>query len=409
MARKEPLTMEPSRIRDPRLAASIEEGEIAWLRHVSPITDHFCRRIEKRDYRGKRLAYWGHITFQNIITMMPALQQAGAEIAIGACNVDSTNDAVAAWAAARGMHVYGWQGMSRSDYEENLRTVRRFNADYLCDMGGELCVAYLDRSPPVRGALEATTSGLTLLRRHTLTFPVFEWNSIPLKDRLENRFHVGDGVWPVFSSVTGLSLFGRRVLVVGYGPVGKGIAERARDLGAIPYVADLDPVKLIEARHHGCETIHIEEGLSRCEIAVTATGVEGVLRADHLRRARDGIILFNAGHSSREIDIDWLYRQPHERMKAHIERFTIGSRHLFLLAQGSLLNLAASTGLHGNDLFDHYTAVMLLGVAWMFDSLPGDVAPGLHLYPAHLEKEIATLSVDMHDRLVGSIPPSAGG
>jgi adenosylhomocysteinase len=328
--------------------------------------------------------------------MMPALKQAGAELAIGACNVDSTDDVAAAYGVSQGIRVYGRQGMSQADYQENLARVRAFEADYLCDMGGELSVAYLDKVPPVKGALEATTSGLHLLRQHRLPFPVFDWNSIPLKDRLENRFHVGEGVWPAFSHVTGLGLFGRRVLVVGYGPVGKGIAERARNLGAIAHAADLDPVRLLEARHHGCEAVSLEEGLARCQIVVTATGVEGVLGEEQLCQVRPGAILFNAGHSNREIDIDWLYDQPCQPMKAHIERFDLGETHLYLLAKGSLLNLAAGAGWHGVDLFDHYTAVMLLGIAWMFDGLPDDIAPGLQLYPAHLEREIAELSMRIH-------------
>ena len=315
---------------------------------------------------------------------------------IGACNVDSTSDVAAAYAVSKGIRVYGWQGMSQADYEENLALVREFDADYLCDMGGELSLAYLDKTPPVKGALEATTSGLNLLRGRDLPFPVFDWNSIPLKDHLENRFHVGDGVWPVFSHLTGLGLFGRRVLVIGYGPVGKGIAERARNLGAITYVTDLDPVRMIEARHHGCEAVSLEEGLAHCKIIVTATGVEGVLREKHLRQVKPGTILFNAGHSNREIDIDWLEQQPHQRMKAHIERYEIGKKHLFLLAKGSLLNLAAGTPAHGLDMFDHYTAVMLLGIAWMFDGIPEDISPGLQLFPAHLEREIAELSVRIH-------------
>ena len=390
--------MVSSRIKNPDLAAQIDEGELAWYRYISPITDHYCRQIAQRDYRGKRLAYWGHITAQNTITMMLALKQAGAEIAVGACNVDSTNDAAAAYAVSQGIRVYGWQGMSQLEYQENLTLVRSFEAEYLCDMGGELSVAYLDKTPPVKGALEATTSGLTLLKKYTLPFPVFDWNSIPLKDRLENRFHVGDGVWPAFSSVTGLGLFGRRVLVVGYGPVGKGIAERARNLGAIAHVTDVDPVRLLEARHHGCETVSLDEGLARCQIIVTATGVEGVLREEHLCQVRTGAMLFNAGHSNREIDIDWLYHQPHQRMKTHIERFDLGETHLFLLAKGSLLNLAAGAGPHGIDLFDHYTAVMLLGIAWMFDGIPDDISPGLQRYPVHLEREIAELSVSIHSK-----------
>ena len=387
--------MVTSRIKNVDLASQMDEGQLAWYRYVTPITEHYVRQIAQRDYHGKRLAYWGHITRPNTVAMMLALKQAGAEIVIGACNVDSTDDVAAAYAVSKGISVYGWQGMSQSEYQENLASVRSFEADYLCDMGGELCVAYLDRTPPVKGALEATMSGLHLLKKHRLPFPVFDWNSIPLKD-LHNRFHVGDSIWPAFSHVTQMSLFGRRVLVVGQGPVGKGIAERARDLGAIVQVADLDPVRLLEARHLGFETVSLEEGLARCHIIVTATGVEAALRQEHLRQVRPGTILFNAGHSNREIDIDWLYQQPHQRLKAHIERFDIGKTYLFLLAQGSLLNLAAGAGPYGIDQFDHYTAVMLLGIAWMFDGIPEDIVPGLQRYPAHLEREIAELSVKIH-------------
>ncbi len=387
--------MVSSRIKNPDLAAQMDEGELAWHRYITPITEHCARQIAQRDYRGKRLAYWGHITRPGTVAMILALKQAGAEIVIGACNVDSTDDVAAAYAVSQGIRVYGWQGMSQSEYQENLASVRSFEADYLCDMGGELCMAYLDKTPPVKGALEATTSGLHLLKKHRLPFPVFDWNSIPLKD-LHNRFHVGDSIWPTFSHVTQMGLFGKRVLVVGQGPVGKGIAERARDLGAIVQVADLDPVRLLEARHLGCEAVRLEEGLARCHIIVTATGVEGALRQEHLRQVRPGAILFNAGHSNREIDIDWLYQQPHQRLKAHIERFDLGNTHLFLLGQGSLLNLAAGAGPYGIDQFDHYTAVMLLGIAWMFDGIPEDILPGLQRYPVHLEREIAELSVKLH-------------
>lgn len=387
--------MSLSRIKNPALAAQITGGELAWLRYVMPITEHYCQQIAARDYRGKRLACWMHITF-NTVPMLLALQESGAEIILGACNTDSTDDASAAFLAERGITVYGSSGMSQAEYDQSLRDVRAFGASYLCDMGGELIAAYLDKDPPAVGALEATTSGLHQLRGRQLPFPAFDWNSIPLKAQIENRFHVGDGVWPAFSHVTGMGLFGRRVLIVGYGPVGKGIAERARNLGALVYVADLDPVRLIEARHHGCATIGLDEGLAQCQIIVTATGVERVLGAAQLALVRPGAILFNAGHSNQEIDIGWLYAQPRQLMRPHLERFDIGGTHLFLLGHGSLLNLAASSGPHGNDLFDHYTAIMLQGIGWMFDGIPARFAPGLQLYPAELEREIAQISVALH-------------
>ena len=390
--------MNSSRVKDPGLSARIEETEIAWLRYVTPITEHYCREISQRDYRGKKLACWMHIS-SNALPMMLALADGGAEIVYGACNVDSTDDAAAAYLSERGITVYGWRGMTRADYDQNMQLVRAFDADYLCDMGGELSEAYLDREPNVKGALEATTSGLNVLRDHDIPFPVFDWNSIPLKDRLENRLYVGNEVWPVFSEVTSMSLFRRTVLVVGYGPVGKGIAERARDLGAIVYVMDLDAVRLIEAQHHGCVPVSMKEGLARCQIVVTATGVEGVVGEKHLQQARPGTIFFNAGHSNREIDIDWLYRQPYQRMKAHVERFDLNATHIFLLAKGSLLNLAAGTGAAGADLFDLYTAVMLRGISWLFDGGANGAPPGVQPYPADLEQEIARLSVKLQEEV----------
>jgi adenosylhomocysteinase len=386
--------MQPSRIKDPNLTEQLDEGQLEWYRFISPISAYYADQVSRRDYRGKRLAYWGHITGQNAISVMLALKQAGAEIIMGACNVDSTDDTAAAYAASQGIRVYGWQGMSREEYLENLAEVRAFDADYLCDMGGELCEAYLDKAPPVKGALEATTSGLHLLKVLDLPFPVFDWNSIPLKD-LHNRFHVGDCIWPAFNQLTQMSLFGRHVLVIGHGPVGKGIAERARNLGAVVMVTDLDPVRLLEASHLGCETVSLEEGLSRSQIVVTATGREGVLGREYLRQLRPGTVLFNAGHTNREIDIDWLYSCPNRRLKAHIERFDLGDTWLFLLGQGSLLNLSAGAGPFGMDQFDHYAAVMLVGISWMFDGIPAEVQPGLQRFPEHLEREIAAASIRM--------------
>lgn len=387
--------IETSRIKDRDLAAQVDLGEIAWQRLICPITNQFAEQIARKDYHGKKLAYWGHLTGQNLILMMTALKESGADIIIGACNVDSTDDVAAAYVASKGIRVYGKRGMSQTDYQENLAIVRSFEADYLCDMGGELCVAYLDKIPPVKGALEATMTGLHNLSKHNIPFPVFNWNDIPLK-YLHNRYHVGDSVWPAFNQVTGMSLYGRHVLVVGFGPVGQGIAQRARNLGASVYVADLDPVRLLEASHFGCETVTLEEGINRCQIIVTATGISGVLGKELLEKVKPGSILFNAGHSNHEIDIDWLYQQPHERMKANIERFELSETYLFLLAQGSLLNLAAGAGPFGIDQFDHYTAVMLLGISWMFDGIPDDISPGVQRYPFVLEKQIAEYSLKHH-------------
>lgn len=384
-----------SRIKDMALEKQITPGQLAWMQRVMPITTYYSAQIARRDFRGKRAAMWQHI-LPDAIPIVLTLQAAGAEVLIGACNVDSTDDATAAYLAARGVTVLGWKGMSQAEYQESLRLARSFDADHLADMGGELIEAYRDRRPPVVGALEATTSGLNRLKPYQLPFPVFDWNSIPLKEQIENRFHVGDGVWLTFAHLTAMGLFGRRVLVIGYGPVGKGIAERARQLGANVYVSDLDPVKLLEARYHGCEPIPLAEGLAHCQIIVTSTGVEGVLGEARLRQVRPEAIVFNAGHSNREIDIAWLDRQPHQPMKQFIERYDLEDRSFYLLTSGSPLNLGAGLTAHGNDLFDHYSAVMLLGMEMLFDGLPAGTPNGLQLFPRHLEQQIAHMSMELY-------------
>src|SRR5512136_2265058 len=123
-------------IKDISLASKITEGQIAWVRHICPITDHFSQQISRRNYQGKKVAYWGHVADHNLILVMTALKKAGAEIIIGACNVDSTNDEIAAYLASRQIGIYAWKGMTNEEYKQNLIKVREFNADYLCDMGG---------------------------------------------------------------------------------------------------------------------------------------------------------------------------------------------------------------------------------------------------------------------------------
>lgn len=334
-----------------------------------------------------------HITGGSI-PMLLALVESGAEIVVGACNTESTDDAAATYLAEHGVTMLAWRGMPRSSYDEHKTMVRAFDADYLCDMGGELSAAYLDRMPPVKGALEATSSGLNLLRGQSIPFPVFDWNSIPLKNQIENRFHVGNEVWPVFTDVTSMSLYRRSVLVVGYGPVGKGIAERARALGAIVCVADLDSVRLVEAQHHGCIPVNLFEGIKRCNIVVTSTGRDGVIGEKLLRSAKPNTIFLNAGHSDREIDVDWLYRQPHQTLRPSIEEFHLDETSILLLAKGSLLNLAARSGGGPIDLFDLYTAVMLRGITWVFEGGTQNAHPGVQLYPRELEQEIAHMSIE---------------
>ncbi|HET7715269.1 MAG TPA: NAD(P)-dependent oxidoreductase [Bauldia sp.] len=378
--------MDEARIADAKIEAALE-----WLRFTHPVSQHFAAQVRGANLSGKRLAAWMHLLPDTILTLMPFVE-AGVSVRVGACNADSTDHRVVGYLSRHGVEVFDGRREPRHIYDDTLGRFAAGPLDAICDMGGELIEAATLAGSSVAGALEATTTGLHRIRPLHLTFPVFDWNGIALKDALHNRFHVGEATWPAFEGITGLSLFGRRVLVVGFGPVGRGVAERARDLGAIVTVAELDPVRQLEAMHFGCRTLPIAAALAEADVIVTATGRDGVLGEAELRLCRDGAVVFNVGHSSREIDVDWLERHDRRTMKDHIDRYSIGGRTLFLLNRGSLINLAFG-GFVSSDSFDPFSAVMIRGLLWLLTGGAASVPAGLHDYPPALEQEVAAAAL----------------
>jgi adenosylhomocysteinase len=308
---------------------------------------------------------------------------------MASCNLDSTDDRAAAHLASIGVEIRARAGMSVAEHADALAWLASEPADALCDMGGELIAAAVVAGHRPAGALEATTTGLHRLDGIDIPFPVLDWNGIALKDLIHNRHHVGVETWPAFAAITGLALYGREVVVVGFGPVGQGVASRARDLGASVTVVDLDPVRSVQAQHHGCRVASLDDATRRASVIVTATGFDGVLGAEQLEQVADGAILVNVGHSDREIDVDWLDRHPRVEMRRHLDRYEIAGRRLHLLNRGSLVNLAPGLGISAPQLFDPFAAIMLLGLDAI---LSGDTAghpAGLQPYPAALEARVA--------------------
>ena len=380
--------------------AKIEAG-LEWLRFTRPVSEHFAAQVRRLDLSGKRLAGWMHLLPDAIFNLMPFVE-AGVTVRVGACNPDSTDPRVAAYLARHGVEVFDGRREPRHIYDDTLRRFAAGPLDAICDMGGELIEAATFAGTSVAGALEATTTGLHRIRPLQLAFPVFDWNGITLKDALHNRFHVGEATWPAFEAITGLSLFGRRVLVVGFGPVGRGVAERARDLGAVVTVAELDPVRQLEAMHFGCQALPLGPAIEEADIVVTATGRDGVLGEAELALCRDRAVVFNVGHSNREIDVDWLDKHERRPMKDHIDRYSIGDRTLFLLNRGSMINLAFGS-FAGSDSWDPFSAVIMRGLLWILTGGAANIPAGLHAYPPELEREVATAALAARARLAA--PP----
>ncbi len=387
------------------MAGSEIEAGLEWLRFTHPVSEHFAAQVRPFDLAGKRVAAWMHLLPDTILTLMPFVE-AGVSVRLGACNFDSTDPRVVDYLARRGVEVFDGRREPRHVYDDTLRRFAAGPLDAICDMGGELIEAATLAGTSVAGALEATTTGLHRVRPLHLTFPVFDWNGIALKDALHNRFHVGEATWPAFEAITGLSLFGRQVLVVGFGPVGRGVAERARTLGAIVTVAEIDPVRQLEAMHFGCRTLPLGLALAEADVVVTATGLDGVLGETELNLCRDGAVVFNVGHSKREIAVAWLDTHERRTMKNHIDRYSIGGRKLFLLNRGSLINLAFGT-FASSDSFDPFTAVMIRGLLWLLTGGAASFSAGIHHYPLALEREVATEALAARSRLKQPMRESA--
>jgi adenosylhomocysteinase len=379
------------RVKDVSLGARVDDAEQSWWRVLMPVSTQLGDAISSLDLSGRDAACVQHIRMNTALTLLP-LVRAGARVRVAAVNPDSTDDTAAAFLATKGVEVWAWSRMTDDEVREGLEWMVSEPADAVSDMGGEL-IAHLAKAGDVpSAALEATTSGLHRLADLDIPFPVFDWNSVPVKDRLHNRHHVGLTAWPAFSAITGLALHGRTVLVIGFGPVGRGVALHARALGAVVSVAEIDPVRALEAQHHGCRDVTLEEGLRSCSIVVTATGREGVLGPDQLGSLRPGAILVNVGHSNREINVAWLGELPHRSVRQSIDRYTIDDRDVFLINRGSLVNLAPGMGVAIDEFFDPFAAIILQGLAWILRGGADQAQPGLQPYPAHLEKQIADLA-----------------
>jgi adenosylhomocysteinase len=366
----------------------LETAELDWIAWTTPITTAFGVEVAAGDLHGRTVACHQHILGDTISIVTP-LVEAGATVRMAACNRDSTDDRAAAHLASLGVEIRARAGMSVAEHDDALAWLASEPADALCDMGGELTLAAAAAGHRPAGALEATTTGLHRLDGIDIPFPVLDWNGIALKELIHNRHHVGAETWPAFSAITGLALYGREVVVVGFGPVGQGVALRARDLGATVTVVDLDPVRCVQAQHHGCRVATLDDALRIANVIVTATGFDGILGAERLEQVPDGAILVNVGHSDREIDVDWLDRHPRVELRRHLDRYDIAGRRVHLLNRGSLVNLAAGLGIAAPQLFDPFAAIMLLGLDAILRGTTADLPAGVQRYPAALESRVA--------------------
>ncbi|HIS72460.1 MAG TPA: adenosylhomocysteinase [Candidatus Scatomorpha pullicola] len=361
-------------IRDIALAPS-GETKIAWVRRNMPV----LRGIEadfarEKPFAGMKIALSVHLEAKTAY-LCRVLAAGGAEMYVTGSNPLSTQDDVAAALAAGGMEVHAVYGASEEEYFGHIKNVLSHGPNIVIDDGGDLLEAMRTDFPElcrdVIGGCEETTSGIHRIRKLAkdgqLPFTMVEVNDADCKHLFDNRYGTGQSVWDAIMRTTNLIVAGKVVVVSGYGWCGKGVALRAKGLGAKVVVTETDPIRAIEAVMDGYEVMPMRDAARIGEIFCSVTGCKDVMGAEHFALMRDGAILSNAGHFNVEIDMEALEKMAVRKYTArhNITAYVMpDGRELFVLGEGRLVNLACGDG-HPAEIMDMSFAIQALSAEYL--------------------------------------------
>ena len=390
-----------SNITDINLAPS-GENKIRWAANnmmlLSSIAEEFKR---DQPFRGLKITLSVHLEAKTAY-LCRVLAMGGAEMHITGSNPLSTQDDVAAALVAGGLEVYAHHGCTMEQYEEDLRAALACGPNIVIDDGGDL-VHMLHTElrhllPDVIGGCEETTTGIHRLKQMAragqLQFPMVMVNDADCKHLFDNRYGTGQSVWDGINRNTNLIVAGKRVVVAGYGWCGKGVAMRAKGLGAKVIVTEVDPVRAIEAVMDGFEVMPMAEAATFGDFFVTVTGCSDVITAQHILTMKDGAILCNAGHFDIEIDMAQLRKMAIESFEArnNIVGYRLANgKTVYVIAEGRLVNIAAGDG-HPAEIMDMSFAIQALSARYLADKR-ADLAPGVVPVPQEIDTYVAEMKL----------------
>jgi len=388
----------PSEVRDIKLASQGEQ-KILWAQRHMKLLNKIQRRFSaEKPFQGVRLGLSIHLEAKTA-QLARTLHSGGAEVAVTGCNPLSTQDDVAAALAQEGkIAVYAWRSATAEEYEHHLSQVLKTRPQAILDDGGDLVGLLHGKlsqlASGVWGGTEETTTGVRRLRalaqQQKLRFPMFAVNDAHMKYLFDNRYGTGQSVWDGIMRTTNLSIASKTVVVAGYGWCGRGIAMRAHGLGANVIITEIDPVRAIEALMDGFRVMTLEQAAPLGDIFVTATGVRDVITEKHLKLMKDAAVLANAGHFDVEISKPDLERLSvaQSKIRPNVEEFTLkDGRHLYLLAEGRLVNLASGDG-HPVEIMDLSFAVQALTLEYLVKH-HSELKPGVYPVPEEIDQLVA--------------------
>ena len=390
-----------SDIKDIKLAPSGHD-KIDWVASYMPILNTIKEDfIKNQPFKGLKISMSIHLEAKTAY-LAKVLKAGGAEVWVTGCNPLSTQDDVAAALVEDGFEVNAWRGVSNEQYEQHLIKTLSLCPDLMIDDGGDLTHLIhgqcRDYAKNLIGGCEETTTGIHRLfareRAGLLDYPMIDVNDADCKHLFDNRYGTGQSTLDGIMNSTNLIIAGKTVVIAGYGWCGKGMAMRAKGMGAVVVVTEIDPIKALEATMDGFSVMPMDEAAKIGDLFVTLTGCKDVIRREHLEVMKDGVLLSNSGHFDVEIDKIALSDMAVEEWdrKPNIRGYRMADgRILNLLAEGRLVNLAAGNG-HPAEIMDMSFAIQAKGLEYLAKNR-GKLENKVYAVPQEIDREVAEIKL----------------
>ena len=398
-------------------ASLAAEGKkrIEWAERNMPVLAQIRERFEKEQpFKGVRFAACMHVTTETA-NLMRTLKAGGAELALCASNPLSTqDDTAAALVYEYGISVFARNAVDREGYYSHINAALDIEPHQVfddgCDLVNTLHTTRTELLPNFTGGCEETTTGVIRLQQMAkdgaLTFPMIAVNDTDTKHMFDNRYGTGQSTMDAIFRATNQLIAGKIFVVAGFGYCGKGVAERARGMGAEVVITEIDPTKALDALMQGYRVMPMAEAAKVGDIFITVTGNRTVIAAEHFQVMKDGAILANAGHFDIEIDVEWLEKnsQKNPKIRHQTDEYLLGNgRRVLLIAEGRLVNLGAAEG-HPAVVMDMSFSDQALTAEWLVKSAKG-LGAGVHMVPVEIDKEVALLKLKSMGATIDTLNP----
>ncbi len=402
-----------SEIKDINLAES-GERKIEWVKRNCDLLRTLEEEFSKtKPFAGKKVALSVHLEAKTAY-LCKVLAAGGAEMYVTGSNPLSTQDDVAAALVKAGLNVFAWHGVSKEEYNRHIRSVLSIGPNIIIDDGGDLVhmmhTEFTDLIPQVIGGCEETTTGIIRLeamnRKGELQFPMVRVNNADCKHLFDNRYGTGQSVWDGINRTTNLIVAGKYVVVAGYGWCGKGVAMRAKGLGARVIVTEINPVRAIEAVMDGFDVMPMNEAAKLGDFFVTVTGCDKVIDKEDFAVMKDGAILTNAGHFDCEVDMAGLKELAVEtkEMRNNIQGYKLPTgQWICVIAEGRLVNLAAGDG-HPAEIMDMSFAIQALSAKYLVEHA-NEIKEKLIDVPRDFDMDVASRKLKFLGKEIDTLTP----